>query len=748
MTRRDAKPATELTVSLRWSPSAPRAGRLELEKLGAGRLAPTALETAKLLLSELITNAYRHAGMRDGDTITLTLGFHGDSLRVEVADAGRSDRLPQRRTPGEGGWGLELLERMASRWGVVTGPPTKVWFELDGAVRRRASDRETSAAEGDASAEALRGARIALERAHEQALRLQRITAELAAATTPDDIAAVVTGTAHEALDLAHTWYYTLAEDGKQIELAGVAGIDPELARRYESLPIDRSTGIGHVIRTGQARFYSDRAELASDFPDYGSGPLAAPERSHAFLPLLSGTRVAGALALAWHEAHGFDAEERRFLETIATQCAQAHVRAQLYVAERRARAAAERGHRRVAFIADAAAILDASLDRRTTLQALADLGVPSVADWCAVDMLDPAGRLQTVSIAHRDPERVAATREARRLHGPTPGASQGAYRVLRSGQPELDTDLAEGDDPDGLHALGAHSAIIVPLAARGRILGVVTLALSEPDRRYGRADLMVTHDLVKRAALAIDNARLYEERSDVARALQESLLPAALPEVDGVELAARYRPASLDVQVGGDFYDVHTDDAGGLRLIVGDVCGKGAEAAALTALARYTMRAVGDFARTPEAVLRALNDAMRRQVADYRFVSVVYCQLLADRRTLRVVCAGHPPPLLLRADGSATAIAARGWLLGIHDRPPLETAELEVGPGDALVAYTDGVLEADPAAVLEPDALAAHLSAYRAEGASALAGELERLATETAHGRLRDDVAIVAARL
>src|SRR5207248_11443603 len=154
----------------------------------------------------------------------------------------------------------------------------------------------------------------------------------------------------------------------------------------------------------------------------------------------------------------------------------------------------------------------------------------------------------------------------------------------------------------------GFSSLMIVPLAARGRTLGALTLVAAESGRHYGPADLAVAEDLARRAAQAVDNARLFTQQRHIARTLQESLLPPKLPEIPGVEVAARYEAAGLGTEVGGDFYDLFETD-GEWGVVMGDVCGKGPEAAAVTGLARYTIRAAAMRERSPSRILGILND-------------------------------------------------------------------------------------------------------------------------------------------
>ena len=297
---------------------------------------------------------------------------------------------------------------------------------------------------------------------------------------------------------------------------------------------------------------------------------------------------------------------------------------------------------------------------------------------------------------------------------------------------------------------LGTARSVIVPLRARGRALGVLAAGFDDLGSADDAEALALFEDLARRAALAIDNARLYAERDQVARTLQRSLLPGALPPVPGVELAGRYVAAGEGNEVGGDFYDCFATGGGDWALVIGDVCGKGAEAAALTALARYTLRAAAQHARSPQAVLHELNDALLRHELGYRFCTVLYASLTPheDGVTVRIATGGHPLPLVLRAGGEVETAGSPGTLLGILDDPDITEHGFELGPGDTLVLVTDGVTEATAADREDgPNRLAALLADHAGADAAAIAEAVERDALEAQGGAARDDVAVLVAR-
>jgi serine phosphatase RsbU (regulator of sigma subunit)/PAS domain-containing protein len=362
----------------------------------------------------------------------------------------------------------------------------------------------------------------------------------------------------------------------------------------------------------------------------------------------------------------------------------------------------AEQGHR---FLSEASRVLTGSMDYHGTLRAVARLAVPTIADRCAVDLAGADGLV-----------RVAA-----------------------------EPALQRPDD-----AAAVRSVLRVRMRLRDRELGAITFASAESGRRFDEHDRGVAEDLALRAAAAVENARLYETRSAVAQTLQTSLLPPVLPELPGMEIAAAYRPAGAGDEVGGDFYDVFGTAEDQWYAVVGDVCGKGAEAAAVTALARYTIRAAAVRRRSPSAILRWLSEAMVRQSdGGGRFCTIVCAHLDLSRSPVQVTVAsgGHPLPLAIRADGRAEEVGEPGTLLGLVADPTVRDRSTELAAGDTLLLYTDGLTEAGaPARVWTPGELAAAAG----DGTSApVAAVVERLIDAAIRPvrAPRDDVAVLALR-
>jgi PAS domain S-box-containing protein len=431
--------------------------------------------------------------------------------------------------------------------------------------------------------------------------------------------------------------------------------------------------------------------------------------------------------------------------------------------AERAAAQALRDSRERLSFLAEASALLSSSLNYRTVLERLANLVVPTLADWCAVDMLEDHGTVRRVAVAHADPAKREA---AQQLVGSRPGEESGHVlrEVLSTGEPVITEDGLEAcggyaSDPDQrqlILELGCAAAVIVPLVARGRTLGAITLVAAGADRAYGASDAALAEDLARRAALAVDNARLFSERSHVARTLQKSLLPPHLPAIPGLEVAGRYQAAGEGNEVGGDFYDVFGTGKDDWAIVMGDVCGKGADAAAVTALARYTIRAAAMQARKPSRVLTQLNEALlaeasSRDEMDQRFCTVAYVRLRPADSGVRITSTsgGHPVPLILRVDGSIEGASKVGTLIGVLPEPKLVDRSANLSSGDALILYTDGITEArGPEGVYGEERLRKLIRSCAGMDAAAIADRIEHTVLEFQEGNARDDIALLVVRV
>jgi PAS domain S-box-containing protein len=410
-------------------------------------------------------------------------------------------------------------------------------------------------------------------------------------------------------------------------------------------------------------------------------------------------------------------------------------------------------------FMAEASRVLASSLDYSATLQQIARLAVPALADWCAVDVLAEDGRLERVAVHHSDPAKLARAQALKRSQLPSLEDPVGVAEVVRSGKAKLFTNVQpeqlaahahDSVDLELLQSLGVRAVIMVPLAAPTKTLGTLTLITSDSHRSLDEMDLGVAIRLGRRAGTAVESARLYTERKRIADTLQDALLPASLPELPGVQARALYHAAGELNEVGGDFYDVCAYGPGRWLLAIGDVCGKGPRAAGVTALARHTIRAAAMLGQSPTGILETLHEALRLQPpgADMCTACLVTIEPGPGRAHLTVTLAGHPLPVLVGADGEPKQLGRPGTLLGVVDQIKVSEIDAELGPGETLLLYTDGIPEAGPSgAQLGEHGL---LESTRAPGLS-LEGLLEHIeltALTHAGGSLRDDMALLGVRL
>ncbi|MGH2879355.1 MAG: SpoIIE family protein phosphatase [Solirubrobacteraceae bacterium] len=411
-------------------------------------------------------------------------------------------------------------------------------------------------------------------------------------------------------------------------------------------------------------------------------------------------------------------------------------------------------------FMSEASRVLASSLDYGETLRRVARLAVPVVASWCAVDVLGEHGEIERVAVHHPDPEMVALAQRLNREYSLSLEEPNGTPEVIRTGEARIYTDipadaLAEyARDNEHLRLLatiGATAVIIVPMIGADRVTGAITLVSSGHDRRLSAEDLPLAERLARRAGTAVENARLYTQRSQIANTLQQALLPESLPAIPGAQVQARYRAAGELNDVGGDFYDVFAAEEDSWMLVIGDVCGKGPRAAGVTALARHTLRAAALSGNTPARMLDMLHRALQAQPADADLCTVCLVRLRqsGENMSLCIALAGHPPPLIVDRDGKSRPVGRPGTLLGVLDPISVHETTSELGSGQTLLLYTDGVPEArDGKDLLGEQGLRRLCLQAPTLSLDGLLAHIEHGALAHAGGSLRDDLAMLALRL
>ncbi|MEO8293717.1 MAG: GAF domain-containing protein [Actinomycetota bacterium] len=408
--------------------------------------------------------------------------------------------------------------------------------------------------------------------------------------------------------------------------------------------------------------------------------------------------------------------------------------------------------------LARAGIALGTSLDAEQTLTAMAELAIPDLADLSAAYILEDDGSIRRLHLRGTDAAtddilaRVDATSEL------DPTASGGVSEVLRTGRPtfhpEVTAEMVAADAADPveqrrlIEPLGVRSWMCLPLRARGRTIGAVSF-ISTGRRRLDEADLGLAENIAARAGLALDNAVLYRERDEIASTLQRRLLPPTLPNVPGVEVAARYVPAGQSDLVGGDFYDLFRTGENEWFLLVGDVCGKGAGAAAVTAVVRQSIRACALKGDGPAEALRSVNELLR--LDDETFTTACVAELRSDGQGVHLLlsAAGHPLPLLADAAGHVQAVGKPGTLLGAFDDVAFTEHRVDVPPGSVLLMYTDGVSEhrRDDGELFGEERLAAVVGVAAPDGPEAVADAVRDGLYAFSPSPPRDDVALLAIR-
>jgi PAS domain S-box-containing protein len=586
--------------------------------------------------------------------------------------------------------------------------------------------------------------------------RLQTVSAALSEAVGPDEVVDAVLGAGLAAVE-ADAAVVALADpDGRFLRPAGIRGYGADLALRMAEIPVDAPLPLCQAMRTGRPVWITDGGEAMRRYREQAARFELEREAGVAALPLVIQGRPIGALGLRFRGTKRIEDDDRGFMVALAHQCAQALERARLFEAEQHARRRAEEARRRAEYLARAGELLAASLDPPATLAEVARLIVPELADWAFVELLQPSGAITREVVVHRDPDRERWARALAERYPLDPGAPYGSAKVIRTGEPDLTPELSDEllqaaaideEHLEALRKLGMRSAMVVPLRARGRVLGDIALVRAESGRRFDRDDLTMAQQLADRCALALDNARLFTERSYIAKTLQEGLLPASLPDIPRVELAVKYRAGTVEMDVGGDFYDVF---AAGERwmFVTGDVVGKGAKAAAITGLARHTVRAAAQYERSPADLLRVLNRAMLDQFTDdEQFCTVAVAQLHGDQ--LRVACGGHPPPLVLRRSGTVHPVGEPSALIGVLADPPFRDQTITLVDGDTVVLYTDGITDAHAGHVrFGSDRLASVLAMLVGLSPAQIVERIDRAADVYRQGAPADDSALVAFRL
>jgi serine phosphatase RsbU (regulator of sigma subunit)/anti-sigma regulatory factor (Ser/Thr protein kinase) len=668
-----------------------------------------------VIASELATNAVVHAGT----AFEVSCAHLGGAIRLQVRDGyparGLPAVLPARDPSRPSGRGLTLCASLSSAWGVEYTPTSKtVWCQLD---------LEPSAAPVGAAA-----ARPGLRMMPEPAVAA--VPAPEWAEFSDADLVRLrfddmLSRAAHRACDaFAGDAAYLLVADpagGGESWLAST-GLAAESAPRLVALPVadEAAADAAPVVYTGTA--------------DVSLPPLAdSGMRSAVVAQLLADGRSIGTVAVAADRPDAFGPDEAAALQHGADRLA-------LLLQGRRLAESTRRQRDWLGYLAEASDLLSGTLEPQMTIAMLAQLVVPRLSTWCAVRLYDDRGAPGLDYVWHTDETLIDTLRAL------LDAAPAGLGTVERPGGTVAQVLGARGV-PD---ALRLDTTVSLELHARGRRLGAVVLGRRagnpfEPDA------LALAEELVRRAALAVDNALLYRLHRATSEALQRGLLPPSLPDVPGLDIGVAYQAAGQGLDVGGDFYDVFALDAEHWRFSVGDVAGNGPEAAGVTGLARHSLRLLGRQ-RCPLAdAVGQLNTAILDQRGG-RFLTLVHGEITprpAGGMRVDLVVAGHPSPYLLHPNGKYDLVGRAQLLLGVRPDVPYRADTVLLAPGETLVCLTDGVTERrrDGRVLGEHDLvdLFAHCAGL---SAAAAAAAIARTVVDYAPTPPRDDMAVLVLRV
>ena len=625
------------------------------------------------------------------------------------------------------------------------------------------SDGSTRAADG---ASDLPGALAAAE---ERLKRLQQIGNRLATALSTDDVVDAVMEALQPPRGTSARMLWLVADDPQVLHLARSAGTKPGAAELFATIPTGSPLPAAVALRERRTVISPSRHDTVERFPDLDD----APRSSDGFIavPLCVDDGALGVLAFGY--TGPLNDADVIVLEAAASHVAQTLSRVKLSESLARraddAVAAAQRERRRSSQFEFIVAVTEAAVtatDHRDLLRGVAAAAVPTLGDWCSLHFAPQAGMTIETVAAHTDPDRQPWADALAARFPLDPSGRRGVAAVIATGQTEhliWRTDGSERTGPAG-HVLapleaealaegaGVASVIIVPIETKRRVIGALRAVRTGEGCDHDQDDIALAETVAGRIADALDNIWLTEQHRHISVTLQQALLPPALPTVENLDVAATYLPAGHASDVGGDFYDLFALDATTTALLIGDACGTGPNAAALTGIARHTARAAARHGHDHRETLEWVNQAVLLSDRDLHCTA---CYATIEQPatpdgpiTVRVTAGGHPLPIHKAADGTRT-IGAPGTLLGLFDTitGSVDTAWLR--PGEVIVFYTDGITDLPAPYGCTAEELAEHVASLPEHLTAREVGDaiFADLAARVPDSDRHDDVALVVIR-
>jgi len=488
-------------------------------------------------------------------------------------------------------------------------------------------------------------------------------------------------------------------------------GADFDLPPEGIPVELDDSLPHQHVARHGRRIFLATAEEAQGRFPKMAEISSVLGVQALAALPLRVEGRLLGSFVVVWDTEHPFAGDDLEVLEALSAQIALSVSRLQADAERAAAVAAMAEANRHLQLLADVGEVLSDSLDIGEQIDRLTSLVVPVLGDWCWLVVTDEQGRLHELAAGHRDPARRSEVQDYVRAMiagasddaSPHVVATTGRVRVLD----ELDDAYLERALPDPalretFRRLGGASSTVVPLTARGQVLGALGL-VDLPERGpHSPAEVDTATEIGRRAGLALQHARLFGQQRALAETLQRSMLTAP-PEPDHTEIVVRYVPAAAGAEVGGDWYDAFLQPDGATVLAIGDVVGHDTRAAAAMGQVRGLLRGISySSGDSPAGVLTQLDRAVRGLALDTMATCLVARleqdedDVRAGTTRLRWANAGHPPPAVLDCDGRVHLLeqGPADLLLGVDPESPRADHVAVLRRGATVLLYTDGLVE------------------------------------------------------